>query len=396
MRPNDKQSTKPGSRQLVADHSRAGSTSFTTADAASTTISIRGLSKAFGDTVALHPLDLEIERGEFVTLLGPSGCGKTTLLRMLAGLELPSAGDIYNQGKNITTAPPERRPFNMVFQSYALFPHMTVFDNIAYGLRTAGRPDAVVRERVRGALDLVGLTKFADSRVQQLSGGMSQRVALVRAIVNEPDVLLLDEPLGALDLQLRKQMQLELRAIQHRIGTTFIYVTHDQEEALVMSHRVVLMQHGRVVQVGTPSTVYHQPVNRFAAEFVGTASLLPCRVSEVVNTGQVAVRFPGGGGGTFPSFGPDPIRRDEDGLVALRPEHVRLCGPDDGQLTGTVKDTMFIGARSHIILQMSDGTELRIEADNDRLSTGDFVGIRIIDGKGAYVANESAERSPVE
>jgi ABC-type Fe3+/spermidine/putrescine transport system ATPase subunit len=227
-----------------------------------TLLSLRSLRKVFESLIAVDDFTLEVAEGEFVTLLGPSGCGKTTLLRMIAGFGRPTAGAILLDGVDITRLPPERRPFNMVFQTYALFPHMNVFDNVAYGLRTAKVNENVVRERVLDGLKLVGLEAKATVGVRALSGGQQQRVALVRAIVNEPRLLLLDEPLGALDLKLRKRMQDELRAIQRRIQTTFLYVTHDQEEALVMSHRIVLMREGRVVQVGAPADVYHRPFVR--------------------------------------------------------------------------------------------------------------------------------------
>jgi ABC-type Fe3+/spermidine/putrescine transport system ATPase subunit len=205
-----------------------------------------GIAKTFGAHAAVHPVSLTIAEGEFITLLGPSGCGKTTLLRIIAGLEPPSAGRIHVAGRDVTRLSPERRPFNMVFQNYALFPHLSVFDNVAYGPRCAGVPEAEVMRRVAAGLDMVQLGAHAARPVDQLSGGMSQRIALIRAIVCEPQVLLLDEPLAALDLQLRKRMQVELRAIQERIGTTFIHVTHDQEEALALSDRIVLLRSGQI------------------------------------------------------------------------------------------------------------------------------------------------------
>ena len=281
------------------------------------------VAKQFGSRTAVLPTTLTFGAGEFVTLLGPSGCGKTTLLRLIGGFENPTSGEITFRGSNLVSVPPERRPFNMVFQSYALFPHLSVFDNIAYGLRSAKLPETEIRAKVLGALKLVGLDGEARATVGQLSGGMSQRVALVRALVREPDVLLLDEPLGALDLQLRKRMQMELREIQRQTGATFIYVTHDQEEALVMSQRVVIMQGGRVVQVGEPAAVYHNPETRFAAEFIGTASILPAevvrsadRTAEVVVAQSVTIeaRVP-------PGHAHSP---GQAGVLAVRPEDLRI------------------------------------------------------------------------
>jgi ABC-type Fe3+/spermidine/putrescine transport system ATPase subunit len=336
---------------------------------------LRGVRKAFADHVAVAGVDLDIRRGEFVTLLGPSGCGKTTLLRMIAGFEQPTAGTIELEGADLTALPPERRSLNMVFQSYALFPHMNVFDNVAFGLRTARVAPRDVKERVDGALALVGLERFADRKVQELSGGMSQRVALARAIVNEPAVLLLDEPLGALDLQLRKRMQVELRAIQERLGTTFIYVTHDQEEALVMSHRVVLMHDGAVVQVGSPADVYHRPRARFVAEFVGDTTLLPAVVRDAA--GSVVT-----------------VTVGADVHLALRPEHLRLCGAADGTFVGTVGDRIFLGSSSHYLVDCADGLRLRVAGDDEQAAPGDRVGVQVIAGRGAFVADEPSYVPP--
>jgi spermidine/putrescine transport system ATP-binding protein len=306
------------------------------------------VTKQFGARTAVQPTTLSFTAGEFVTLLGPSGCGKTTLLRLIGGFERPTSGEITFRGRSLTGVPPERRPFNMVFQSYALFPHLSVYDNIAYGLRAAKLREAQIRDKVLAALKLVGLGGEARAAVGQLSGGMSQRVALVRALVREPDVLLLDEPLGALDLQLRKRMQMELREIQRQTGATFIYVTHDQEEALVMSQRVVIMQNGRVVQEGAPADVYHNPQTRFAAEFIGTASILPAEVvrssggmAEVVVGKSVTIqaRFPTG---HTPSAG-------QAGVLAARPEDLQIEKSSSGSgLAGEVVDGIFLGESTHV------------------------------------------------
>jgi spermidine/putrescine transport system ATP-binding protein len=319
------------------------------------------VAKQFGSRTAVQPTTLTFDAGEFVTLLGPSGCGKTTLLRLIGGFEHPTSGEITFRGNNLVGVPPERRPFNMVFQSYALFPHLSVFDNIAYGLRTAKLPETEVQAKVLGALKLVGLDGEARATVGQLSGGMSQRVALVRALVREPDVLLLDEPLGALDLQLRKRMQMELREIQRQTGATFIYVTHDQEEALVMSQRVVIMQSGRVVQVGAPAAVYHNPETRFAAEFIGTASILPAevvrsadRTAEVVVAQSVTIeaRVP-------PGHAHSP---GQAGVLAVRPEDLRIdVTPSGSGLPGQVVDGIFLGESTHVRVALDGLGTVRVQ-----------------------------------
>jgi ABC-type Fe3+/spermidine/putrescine transport system ATPase subunit len=319
------------------------------------------VTKEFGSRTAVQPTTLTFSAGEFVTLLGPSGCGKTTLLRLIGGFEHPTTGEIFFRGQNLAGVPPERRPFNMVFQSYALFPHLSVYDNIAYGLRSAKLPEAEVHRRVLAALKLVGLGGEARAAVGQLSGGMSQRVALVRALVREPDILLLDEPLGALDLQLRKRMQMELREIQRQTGATFIYVTHDQEEALVMSQRVVIMQNGRVVQVGAPADVYHNPQTRFAAEFIGTASILPATVvrSEgrsaevmVAKSLPVEARIPHGR-----TYSPG-----QAGVLAVRPEDLRIDETASGRgLPGVVVDGIFLGESTHVRVTLDGLDTVRVQ-----------------------------------
>ena len=289
---------------------------------------------------------------------------------------------------DLTRLPPERRPLNMVFQSYALFPHMNVYDNVAYGLRTARIASGSVRARVRGALDLVGLERFAERRVQELSGGMSQRVALARAIVNEPSVLLLDEPLGALDLQLRKRMQVELRAIQDRVGTTFIYVTHDQEEALVMSHRVVCMHDGAVVQIGTPTDVYNRPRTRFVAEFVGDATLVPAIVDHPGSGDELTVAVPGAGVISTRHHGDGTLAAGESGHVALRPEHLLLTRHGDGVFAGTVRDQIFLGSATHYLVDTDTGVRVRVAGADNAAARGDQVGIAIAQGRGAFVRRE--------
>jgi spermidine/putrescine transport system ATP-binding protein len=241
-------------------------------------LSLIGLTKRFGDEVAVDGIDLEIGEGEFFSLLGSSGCGKTTTLRLIAGFEKPDAGSIHLDGRDLSTVPPHRRPVNTVFQSYALFPFLSVFDNVAFGLRYSDADKEEARRRVQAALDLVQMSSMARRKPHQLSGGQQQRVALARALVLEPTVLLLDEPMGALDAKLRKQLQVELRSLQRMVGTTFVYVTHDQEEALTMSDRLAVLDAGHVLQVGTPSEVYSRPANRHVATFLGTTNLFAATV----------------------------------------------------------------------------------------------------------------------
>ncbi len=243
-----------------------------------TAVALRGVSKRFGEVVAVDDVSLEVRDGEFFSLLGPSGCGKTTTLRMVAGLEFPTSGSITIFGEEMALRPPNHRPVNTVFQSYALFPHMTVAENVGFGLEMRKEPAAEIRRRVDQALELVRLEGMGERRPGQLSGGQQQRVALARAVINNPRVLLLDEPLGALDLKLRQAMQVELKDIQHEIGITFIYVTHDQEEALTMSDRIGVMNRGKLLQVGAPEQIYERPVSRFVADFIGETNFIDARV----------------------------------------------------------------------------------------------------------------------
>ncbi len=251
------------------------------------------LRKSFGEVTAVDGVSIDIRAGEFFSLLGPSGCGKTTTLRMIGGFEMPTGGQILLRGRDITNDPPERRPVNMVFQSYALFPHLTVFENVAFGLRRRGTDKPEISRRVGTALELVRLPDFGGRKPDQLSGGQQQRVALARALVCEPTVLLLDEPLGALDLKLRRQLQTELKRIQLEVGITFIYVTHDQEEALALSDRIAVMRVGRVEQLGSPEELYDRPATRFVAGFIGTSNLLAGTI-ESVEPGAVVVQLDGG------------------------------------------------------------------------------------------------------
>ena len=237
-------------------------------------IELKHITKNFDDNfTAVDDFNLEVQRGEFVTFLGPSGCGKTTTLRMIAGFEMPTEGEILLNGKDISKLPPNKRPINTVFQRYALFPHLNIYDNIAFGLKLKKLPKAEIEKKVKKALEMVDLEGFEDRRVQTLSGGQQQRIAIARSLVNEPEILLLDEPLGALDLKMRKEMQLELKEMHERLGITFIYVTHDQEEALTMSDKIVVMSEGRIQQIGTPEDIYNEPKNAFVADFIGESNI---------------------------------------------------------------------------------------------------------------------------
>ena len=315
-------------------------------------LELRGLTKRFGDFTAVDRLALEVASGEFLTLLGASGSGKTTTLRMIAGFELPSAGDILMAGAPITQLPPYKRDINTVFQHYALFPHMSVRANVEYGLKMKGVPAAERTARVDEALEMVQLTPLAARAPRQLSGGQQQRVALARALVNRPRMLLLDEPLGALDLKLRKEMQLELKHLQTGLGITFLYVTHDQEEALTMSDRIVLMRQGGVAQIGTPRDLYDWPVSRYVADFIGETNLLAGRVVEVTH-GMVTLKV---GESTLRGLAESALAPDAQAWLTVRPEAIRLRdgAPPDGwnAVPGTLVDTVYAGSavRAHVEL----------------------------------------------
>ena len=318
-------------------------------------LQLRGISKRFGNVVAVAPLDLSIRSGDFYAILGPSGCGKTTLLRLIGGFTTPTTGSIEVDGKDVTRLGPERRPTNMVFQGYGLFPHMTVRQNIAYGLRLAKRPAREIERQVRDIMALVRLEELADRLPDALSGGQAQRVALSRALVMQPRVLLLDEPLGALDLKLRKAMQEELRRIHRSIGGTFVFVTHDQGEALALANRIAVMEHGVIVQEGDARDIYLHPRTRFVADFIGDANLI--RVER--RGGQLLLP----GGACLPQPG-----ADGSVTVMIRPESVRLLAPDarsDVVVAGTVADYVFLGSRVRYRISAVDGTSLTAEAPID-------------------------------
>ena len=312
----------------------------------SVAIALQGVSKRFGSAEAVRNVSLEIGEGEFFSLLGPSGCGKTTTLRMIAGFEVPDEGRVILQGEDVTSVFSNKRPVNMVFQQYALFPHMSIYDNVAFGLKVKRVPRREHRGRILAILRVVELEGMERRRPRQLSGGQQQRVALARALVNHPAALLLDEPLGALDVKLRKQMQLELKRIQAELGTTFVYVTHDQEEALAMSDRIAVMNRGRVEQIGGPRDIYENPATDFVADFIGSLNALEFRVDEVV--GEYAVMRQGEGERIVVPVG-EKARAGDSFRVAVRPERVQVTSAEsdsrDGgsRLEGTIAQVVYLG-----------------------------------------------------
>jgi putative spermidine/putrescine transport system ATP-binding protein len=314
------------------------------------------VSKFFGNVKAVDQANLEIRDGEFFSLLGPSGSGKTTCLRMIAGFETPSSGRIYLYGQDVSNLPPYERDVNTVFQDYALFPHMSVGDNIAYGLMVKGVPKPERMKRVEEMLELVQLSGYADRKPSQLSGGQRQRVALARALINHPKVLLLDEPLGALDLKLRQQMQVELKAIQKRVGITFIFVTHDQEEALTMSDRIAVFNEGQIIQVGTPAEIYEHPATAFVAGFVGTSNLVG---------GEVAKRITG-----------REIR------FSIRPEKIHMgtadtpIAPDSYGADGVVRDVVYLGLYTRYLVELHGGGDLVVVEQNLKTTSMDVLKIK--------------------
>jgi len=327
------------------------------------------VTKDFGETVAVDDVSLDIPEGEFFSLLGPSGCGKTTTLRMIGGFEEPTRGTIYLKGRDVTDLPPYKRDVNTVFQSYALFPHLNVYENIAFGLRRRKVPKHEIDARVKEAMKLVDLVGFEKRRPSQMSGGQQQRVALARALVNRPKVLLLDEPLGALDLKLRKQMQLELKRIQSEVGITFIYVTHDQEEAMTMSDRLAVMRQGRIEQIGPPEEVYENPQTEFVASFLGASNMLEGELKESAN-GVATVLTTGGNVVHLPAERA-PFRVGSTVKVGVRPEKVHIA-VDDGteppagynSLTGTLRMSTYIGVSHQYKVEGPGGHILTVWVQN--------------------------------
>ena len=329
-------------------------------------IRLTDLSKHFREVRAVDRVSLDIRSGEFFSMLGPSGCGKTTTLRMIGGFELPTAGRIELRGRDATMDPPDKRPVNMVFQNYALFPHLDVHENIAFGLRRKGVDKVEARRRVGEALELVHLAGYDERKPNQLSGGQQQRVALARALVNRPNVLLLDEPLGALDLKLRKALQLELKRVQSEVGITFVYVTHDQEEALTMSDRIAVMRGGQVEQLGTPEELYERPRTRFVADFIGTSNLLIGSV-ESIGDGRAIVRL---------TTGETCLTRAEPGLgvgrsveLSVRPEAISLHEPNGtgpssapGTFSASVEQVAYLGGNVQYLVRSTGGLSITVVA----------------------------------
>ncbi|OGO58429.1 MAG: spermidine/putrescine ABC transporter ATP-binding protein [Chloroflexi bacterium RBG_16_69_14] len=327
--------------------------------------------KKFGEAVAVDHIDLEVRDGEFFSLLGPSGCGKTTTLRMIGGFEAPTSGLIELQGQDVTWLPPYKRNVNTVFQNYALFPHLTIYENVAFGLRRKGVKDPEVKSRVTEMLRLVELSGFEARKPTQVSGGQAQRIALARALINKPAVLLLDEPLGALDLKLRKQMQVELKRIQQEVGITFVYVTHDQEEAMTMSDRIAVMNKGRYEQLGEPEVLYERPTTRFVAGFLGVSNLLPGSV-EGDDGGYAAVRLADDTRVRAPrSLVGDHARVS----VGVRPEKIRLHETDveapsgHNQMTGVVRDASYLGVSTQYLIEARGGATIMVYEQNVERAT---------------------------
>ena len=346
-------------------------------------IELKNITKRFDDdgSIAVKDFNLTVRRGEFVTFLGPSGCGKTTTLRMIAGFDMPTEGSILLDGSDITALPPNKRPINTVFQRYALFPHMNIFENIAFGLKLKKLPREEIVNKVKHVLDLVDLEGFEERSVATLSGGQQQRIAIARALVNEPKILLLDEPLGALDLKMRKEMQIELKAMHQQLGITFIYVTHDQEEALTTSDKIVVMSEGKIQQIGTPEDIYNEPKNAYVADFIGESNIF-----KGIMTGSLKCRFCGG---EFICM--DDV--DEGTLVdvVVRPEDVILTAPEEGTVTGTVTAVTFKGM--HYEITVESGKYEMVIVSTRAQKVGDTVGMCLEpDGIHVMIAEDHTTR----
>jgi spermidine/putrescine transport system ATP-binding protein len=327
-------------------------------------VQLEGLTKRYGASQAVRGIDLDIPSGEFFSLLGPSGCGKTTTLRMIAGFERPSGGRVLLDGKDVSGTPPNRRNVNTVFQNYALFSHLTVAENVAFGLRFTKVSKADSRTKVGEALSLVQMEEFRDRKPHQLSGGQQQRVALARALILNPSVLLLDEPLGALDAKLRKTLQVELKALQEKVGVTFVYVTHDQEEALTMADRLAVMSEGRVEQVGTPREVYEKPASAYVADFLGVSNLLDAEAVGETSDGRCRVRV--GGFEMLASHGNTASRGSIK--VVVRPERVRVEAPQkfgENRLPGKIERVVYAGAISQLVVTLDRGEQIQCMLAND-------------------------------
>lgn len=330
-----------------------------------TIISFENVNKFYEDTHVLKNINFEIEKGKFYTLLGPSGCGKTTILRIIAGFTDVSNGKVTLNGEDVTNLPPNKRKVNTVFQDYALFPHMNVFENIAFGLRLKKTPENIIKEKVADALKMVQLSGYENREISQMSGGQQQRVAIARALVNEPEVLLLDEPLSALDLKLRTDMQYELRELQQRLGITFIFVTHDQEEALAMSDEIFVMSKGEIVQSGTPVDIYDEPINRFVADFIGESNIVDGVMKEDYLVEFVGKEFECADAG---------MRPNEKVEIMIRPEDLSLTSIEKGKLTVEVDTQLFRGVHYEIICYDENGNEWMIHSTR-KAEVGSKVGL---------------------
>ena len=368
-----------GNRQVLADST--GSSHI---------IEVLNVNKFFGDAHVLKDITFYIRNNEFITLLGPSGCGKSTTLRILAGFEQPNSGDVLFEGKSILATPPYQRQVNTVFQRYALFPHLNVYDNIAFGLAIRKTPRAEMKARIEQALRTVDLEGYGNRWVDQLSGGQMQRVAMARAIVNKPQVLLLDEPLGALDLKMRKEMQIELKDMQRHLGITFVYVTHDQEEALTMSDTIIVIKEGLIQQIGTPTDIYNEPRNAFVANFIGESNILPGRMER-----DFTVSF---AGRTFTCV--DRRFPDDEVDVVIRPEDVRMVEPSDMTVNGVVTSIVFKGVHYEMLVE-ADAFEWMIQSTG-RIAEGTLVGLTFgpddihVMRKSAYSPDRIRETGPAD
>lgn len=326
---------------------------------------LEGVTKSYDDQQVLKTIDMELEKGKFYTLLGPSGCGKTTILRIIAGFTSATSGNVYLDGKKVTEISANQRKVNTVFQDYALFPHMNVYDNIAFGLSVKNVDKAVIKEKVTEALKMVRLSGYEKRDIAEMSGGQRQRVAIARALVNEPDVLLLDEPLSALDLKLRTDMQYELRELQQRLGITFVFVTHDQEEALAMSDWIYVMNEGEIVQSGTPVDIYDEPINRYVADFIGESNIIKAKMIEDYRVEFVGKEFDCEDAG---------IPAGEAVEIVIRPEDIDITTPEQGKLVATVDTMLFRGVFNEVIAYDQAGNEWMIHT-TDKVESGAQVGL---------------------